>query len=239
MSKSQVFAHRGASGSHFENTMSAFQAAAKKGADGIELDVQQTKDGQLVVIHDDNLLRLAGIDQQVDNLTAEELGQIRIGKGGSRFLFGHPIPILFDVISFCQQNGLSLNIELKETVYGQPAVIERILHYIEGVPDVHISSFDYPTLQLVRQQDPSVETALLLKKATVDWECLPAYDVDAFHFHKRLWKEPYLTPLLESQKTLRMYGVTGKESFLSQSPQIEGWITDYPARVQRKIKGSR
>ncbi|WP_153732907.1 glycerophosphodiester phosphodiesterase family protein [Sporosarcina obsidiansis] len=239
MSDSQVFAHRGASGTHFENTMSAFEAAARKGADGIELDVQQTSDGQIVVIHDDNLHRLAGVDQQIDQVTAEELRHIKVGRGGCRLIFGHTIPILFDVVTFCSKHDLSLNIELKETVYGQPAIFQRILQYVDCLADVHISSFDYPSLQLVKQEDPCMETALLLRKKTVDWECLSSYHVDAFHFHKRLWVEPFQTPLIESEKKLRIYGITGSESFLSQSPEITGWITDYPKRVQKKIKGSR
>ncbi|ARD46850.1 hypothetical protein SporoP37_00830 [Sporosarcina sp. P37] len=239
MSDSQIFAHRGASGSYFENTMRAFLGAVQKGADGIELDVQQTEDGKLVVIHDDHLLRVAGIDQRIDQLTSAELQHIKIGKSGYRRMFGHSIPDLFDVISFCADHNVALNIELKETVYGQPAVIEQILHYVEKLEEVHISSFDYPTLQLVTEQNPRLETALLLKKKTVDWEHLDDYDVHAFHFHKRLWKEPYKTRLKESGKILRMYGVTGKEAFLASTPEVTGWITDYPSRVRKKIKGSR
>ncbi|WP_301108282.1 glycerophosphodiester phosphodiesterase family protein [Sporosarcina sp.] len=239
MFNSQVFAHRGASGSHFENTMSAFLAAVKQGADGIELDVQQTIDGTLVVIHDDQLSRVAGVDRQINEITSAELRHIKVGKTGSRKFFGQPVPNLFDIVSFCIDNELSLNIELKETVYGQPAVIEKILHYTEGLADVHISSFDYPTLQLFKEQDARMETALLMKKNSVDWANLKSYEVDAFHFHKRLWKDPYQDYLKSSGKKLRMYGVTGTEPFLASSPEVIGWITDYPKRVQKKIKGSR
>lgn len=239
MSDSQIFAHRGASGNYFENTMRAFLGAVQKGADGIELDVQQTKDGQLVVIHDNELLRLAGIDQRIDQLTSQELQHIKIGKSGYRRMFGHPIPVLFDVVSFCSDHNLALNVELKETVYGQAAVLEQILHYVESLPDVHLSSFDYETVRMVKELNPDMETALLLRKKSTDWQNLNSYEVDAFHFHKRLWKDPYKSHLLESGKTLRMYGVTGAESFLSDTPEVTGWITDYPKRVRKKIKGSR
>lgn len=239
MFDSKIFAHRGASGTYFENTMRAFSGAVEKGADGIELDVQQTKDGQLVVIHDEVLDRLAGVSHRVDQLTSAELERIKIGRSGYRRLFGHAVPALFDAVSFCAAHDLSLNVELKETVYGKPAALEQILHYVESLDDVHLSSFDYATMQLVRKLDPRMETALLLKKKTVDWEHLDGYDVDAFHFHKRLWKEPYKTRLTESGKVLRMYGVTGTEDFLASTPEVSGWITDYPKRVRKKIKGSR
>ncbi|PID23023.1 glycerophosphodiester phosphodiesterase [Sporosarcina sp. P3] len=239
MSDSKVFAHRGASGTYFENTMRAFLGALQKGADGIELDVQQTSDGQLVVIHDHDLARLAGIEQRIDQLTSQELQQIKIGKSKYRRMFGHSIPVLFDVVSFCSEHNLALNIELKETVYGQTAALEQILHYVESLSDVHLSSFDYETVRMIKELDRDMETALLLRKKSVDWQNLDSYEVDAFHFHKRLWKDPFKTHLLESGKILRMYGVTGAESILSNTPEVTGWITDYPKRVRKKIKGSR
>ncbi|PIC66899.1 glycerophosphodiester phosphodiesterase [Sporosarcina sp. P21c] len=239
MSESKIFAHRGASGHYFENTMRAFLGAVQKGADGIELDVQQTSDGQLVVIHDNELARLAGIDQHIDQLTSKELQHIKIGKNSYRRMFGHTIPVLFDVVSFCSEHNLALNVELKETVYGQVAALEQILHYVESLSTVHLSSFDYETMRMVKELDSDMETALLLRKKTIDWQNLDVYDVDAFHFHKRLWKDPFKRQLLESGKILRMYGVTGAESFLSDTPEVTGWITDYPKRVRKKIKGSR
>ena len=146
---------------------------------------------------------------------------------------------MFDVVSFCLKHKLALNIEFKETVYGEASVIQQILQYVEPLDDVHLSSFDYETMKLVKVQDSTMETALLLKKKTVDWQQLNMYEVDAFHFHKRLWKDPYKTHLLESGKTLRMYGVTGAEAFLTDTPEVTGWITDYPKRVRKKIKGPR
>lgn len=239
MSDCKIFAHRGDSGRYFENTMRAFLGAVQKGADGIELDVHQTKDGQLVVIHDGELQRLAGIERRIDQLTSKELQRIKIGRSGYRRMFGHSIPTLFDAVSFCAKHDLALNIECKETVYGKISVIEQILQYVEPLQDVHLSSFDYETMRLVKEQDPTMHTALLLKKKTIDWKQLPTYGVDAFHFHKRLWKEPYKQQLLASGKTLRMYGVTGAEDLLTNTPEISGWITDYPKRVRKKIKGSR
>ncbi|AXH99077.1 hypothetical protein DV702_04610 [Sporosarcina sp. PTS2304] len=235
MSDNQIFAHRGASGSHVENTMSAFKAAVRKGADGIELDVQQSSDGELFVIHDENLQRLTGAHQQIDQLTAKELQRMKVGRSGSRWMYGHSIPLLFDVVSFCSAHRMALNIELKQTVYRQREVIQRILQYVEGLDNVHLSSFDYETMQLVREEEEAMETALLVKKKTVDWADLPSYDVDALHFHKRLWREPYQSALAASGKTLRMYGVTGKESFLLSCPEVTGWITDYPKRLRRKF----
>ena len=80
MSRPAVFAHRGASGSCFENTMTAFQKAADQGADGIELDVQISEDGVPFVIHDSDLIRLAGIRRTIATMTSTELKKAKVGR---------------------------------------------------------------------------------------------------------------------------------------------------------------
>lgn len=67
------FAHRGFSGQFPENTMLAFEKAVEAGADGIELDVQFSKDGELVIMHDETLNRTAGVDGFVKDYTLEQL----------------------------------------------------------------------------------------------------------------------------------------------------------------------
>lgn len=74
----KVYAHRGYSGRYPENTMLAFREAAKTGCDGIELDVQLTRDGQVVVIHDESLERLAGVKGYVRDFTLDELKRMNI-----------------------------------------------------------------------------------------------------------------------------------------------------------------
>lgn len=240
MSNSLIYAHRGASGCRFENTISAFEEAVRQGADGIELDVQLTADGQLVVIHDLNLKRLAGLDLPITSLTTVDLQTVKVGKPFRRYTFGHRIPLLYDAARFCREYGMALNIELKESVYSNREAIERIIQCADLVPNVHISSFDYETLLIVKEIDPDMETALLLKRKQVNWDQLADYHVDAFHFHKRLWKPPFREQLKGSGKLLRMYGVTGAEPFIrSAAEEIDGWITDYPKRLGKVIKGSR
>ncbi len=81
------FAHRGFSGQYPENTMLAFEKAVEAGADGIELDVQFSKDGKLVIMHDESLLRTAGIDGFVKDYTLEQLKAMDVsGKWGDRYV---------------------------------------------------------------------------------------------------------------------------------------------------------
>ena len=95
----KVYAHRGYSGRFPENTMLAFQEAAKTGCDGIELDVQLTKDGQLVVIHDETIDRTTDGSGYVRDYTLEELRRFNAAaKWDGRFGF-QPIPTFEE---YCQ-----------------------------------------------------------------------------------------------------------------------------------------
>ena len=78
--KTKVWAHRGASGYAPENTLDAFRKAVEMGADGIELDVQMTKDGELVVIHDETIDRVSNGKGWVKNYTYEELKKFNFNK---------------------------------------------------------------------------------------------------------------------------------------------------------------
>lgn len=234
MSNPMVFAHRGASGVCFENTMQAFKEAARLHADGIELDVQLTADGVPVIVHDMDLYRISGIRKLVSDLHFSELQHINIGNKFFRIFKGHRIPTLQEVVSFCELKRLALNIELKETVSERPELLRNIIDIAMLSDSVHLSSFDPEILRKAKALEPSIETALLVKRTTTDWNCLENYDfVDGFNFHKRLLKEPYIGAMVASGKKMRVYGVTGKEAITFQPPPyIDGWITDFPERFK-------
>ncbi|MER2090458.1 MAG: glycerophosphodiester phosphodiesterase family protein [Sporosarcina sp.] len=232
MSRPAIFAHRGASGVRFENTMKAFEKAVDQGADGIELDVQVSEDGVPFVIHDPELTRLAGIRRAISSMTSGEIKRVPVGRKYTRIFRGHRIPTLIEAVSFCQSHKLALNVELKETVSGRPDYIKQIVDIVSHLDNVHISAFDYRLLEVVKKESHQMETAYLLRKKDVDWTNLEQYScADGFHLHKRLLKEPYLNNLILSGKKIRVYGISGKEPMaLNPPPYIDGWITDYPDR---------
>lgn len=237
MSRPLILAHRGASSVRFENTMAAFEKAFEDGADGIELDVQLTEDGIPIIIHDPDFARVAGIRKRVSSVTSAEVQSFRVGKKLWRILMGSRIPTLLEVVSFCYQHRLVLNVELKETASERPELIGRILSDLAILDDVHISSFDYAVIEKVKSLAPEMETAFLLRKKSVEWDNMGRYHcADGFHLHKRLLKEPYVSKLLATGKRIRVYGITGKEPIAFNPPSyIDGWITDYPKRfINRK-----
>lgn len=110
----KIFAHRGFKGIYPENTMIAFEHALHSGADGIELDVQLTKDGRLAVIHDEKLNRTTNMKGLVKDHTYEEL---KAGDASHSFYEetgAVSIPLLEEVLELLtQQSSLIINIELK------------------------------------------------------------------------------------------------------------------------------
>lgn len=110
----QIFAHRGYSAAYAENTMSAFIAAEKAGADGLELDVQLTKDDEVVVIHDEKVDRTTSGNGFVKNLTFKEIRKFNANKKSVK---KEPIPSLIEVLEWMQTNQLICNIELKNGLF--------------------------------------------------------------------------------------------------------------------------
>lgn len=128
---SEIWAHQGSSHVYIENTLAAFNQAVQDGVDGIELDVQRTADGQLVVIHDENLLRLTGKNQfiwetdwsalQALTLNTEIIQTRKIDA------FHTKIPKLEEVLELIRESNVSVNIELKNSVYFYPGMEEEVI----------------------------------------------------------------------------------------------------------------
>jgi glycerophosphoryl diester phosphodiesterase len=146
-----IFAHRGASDARLENTLPAFLHALERGADGVELDVQLTRDGEVIVFHDADLLRLAGRHERVENLSWDELSQVVLLRGGK-------IPRLSDLLAVWPTDRW-LNVELKA---GGAAIGREAVRVLAGRPRVLLSSFDPRMLLAARAAGSAYEHALLL-----------------------------------------------------------------------------
>ena len=126
----KIYAHRGASGYAPENTLRAFALAADMGADGVELDVQISKDGRLVVFHDDELSRLTGFAGSVADYTYAELCRMPVIHAVDA-TERDVAPLLEDVLALLRERGLSVNIELKISRAAFPALVEKTIEAVE------------------------------------------------------------------------------------------------------------
>lgn len=163
----EVTAHRGASAIYPENTMAAFHGAVDQDADWIELDIQQSADGEIFVMHDTNLKRTAGINRNTWEMTWEELSQADVGSFfGSEFA-GERIPLLSEVIDFAKENNVRLNIEIKPTGHEtdfEQSVVDLIRE--KNFEDYCVvTSQNYSVLERVKEYDEDIKTVYVMSLA--------------------------------------------------------------------------
>src|SRR5690606_23802264 len=164
LSEVKVYAHRGASKHALENTWDAFQKACELEV-GIELDVQITKDGVVVVFHDDNLKRLAGEKRKIEEIDYQYLKEIKIGKRGRRRFSDLEIPLAYEVFQWAKEKNIPWNVELKNSFSAHPNGPKILAAMLDGLGDFHISSFNPQLLKEMKQLMPTKEMALILKKS--------------------------------------------------------------------------
>ena len=165
----KLFAHRGVMARHPENTMSSFQAALEAKADAIEADVHMTKDGNLVLIHDETINRTTDGLGRVADMT---LAEIRGYNAGVTFAVQEKIPSLSELIDLCRGTSVVLNLEVKTDIERYPGIEERLVELILNerfpVDQIVFSSFNHVTLKRLSRLLPEVECALLLAQPLYD-----------------------------------------------------------------------
>lgn len=159
----KVWAHRGASGYAPENTLDAFLLAKKMGADGVELDVQLTRDGQLVVIHDEAIDRVSTGTGYVKDMTLAQLKKYNFNKTHPEY-DSAVIPTLDEVLGLLEDSHMEVNIELKTGVFFYDGIEERVLRLanhmgMEG--RIWYSSFNHGTLVRIKKLNPKARTGIL------------------------------------------------------------------------------
>lgn len=184
--KTMIHAHRGASAYCPENTLEAFSLAIKQAADCIELDVHLTKDGEIVVAHDERLERVSNGTGYINDHTLKELKSLDFSKlfPGSR---AHRIPTLSEVFSLVKPSALMLNIELKTTERLYPELPEKLAaltNEFKMGERVIYSSFNHYSLLAMKQFAPEAKTGLLYQLGLVDpWVYANYVKAYAIHPH--------------------------------------------------------
>ena len=166
----KIWAHRGCSQRYPENTEISFRKAAEvKGLEGIELDVQLTKDGEMVVIHDERVDRTTDGIGFVKDFTLKEIKELSIKTEDYRIQKILKMEEVIDLLHDELNNGLKINIELKTGVYPYPGIEEKIIDLVhrKGIEDnIIYSSFYANTIYRLRQLDPDARLAILDSKVS-------------------------------------------------------------------------
>ena len=152
-----LWAHRGASIDAPENTLAAFELAERQGADGIELDVQLSRDGVPLILHDETLERTSNGRGRVDQADWSELQQLDAGRWFAAGYAGERLPSLAEVLDWAGDR-LPLNLEVKDS-----AAAGALLTTLQQFPRarVLVSSFDHRLLNSLRGFDPDLPLGFL------------------------------------------------------------------------------
>lgn len=157
-------AHRGASALAPENTIVAFERAVELGADAIELDIHLSRDGELVVIHDDTLDRTTSGTGPVHARSIEELRRLDAGRWFGDGFAGQRIPTLTEVLDR-YAGKVSLALEVKAGSILSPGIEEKVaaaLRQHGAVEQAAVASFDHYALRRIKEIEPGLRTAALL-----------------------------------------------------------------------------
>ena len=244
-----VIGHRGAAAAAPENTLAAVESGLAQGADFVEIDVQETADGAIAVVHDSDLMRVAGVDLKIWNATRERLAQIDIGSWFAPRFAAERVPLLAEVLQRARGRGKVL-IELKD--YGHDEQLEqRVVDLVEtlGLPgDVAFMSLEYDQVRRMQSLRPQWSTGLLTAKAVGDLTALDAdfLAVNAGLATRRLvqraharGKKVYAWTLNDPVQMFRMLNL-GVDGLITDKPALARWVIGRRARlssVERLLVG--
>ncbi len=232
-----VIAHRGAAGKAPENTLASIRQAIKDGTDWIEIDVQETIDGQVVVIHDSDFMKLAGVNLKVWDGTLEQVKELDIGSWFDPEFSTERVPTLVEVLEEARGKARVM-IELK--YYGHDQQLEQrvvdIVEQADMVDHVAIMSLKYDGVQKVRALRPDWVIGLLSAKAIGNTAKL---DVNFLAVNMAMATPHFISSTQSAGKQLFVWTVNDQVSMSRMmSLGVDGIITDEP-ELARKVLAER
>lgn len=229
-------AHRGFSSKYPENTMLAFIKAKEEGfCDGIELDIQLSKDNVPVIIHDETLERTTNGIGFIKDFTYKELRILDAGKG-------EKIPSLEEFLIFAKEKDLYINLELKNSILNYENLEEIVLKEIYKFNlsnKVILSSFNHLSMIKIKEIDSKIKTGLLydcwLNNPS---EYAKSCNADALHPHySSILQREYLKEIQKNNILVNPYTINDEEIMKKLIEfKIDSIITNYPDKLNKLLK---
>jgi glycerophosphoryl diester phosphodiesterase len=242
MKKPVIFAHRGASGYAPENTMAAFKKGIEMGAKGIELDVHLTKDGQIVVCHDENIKRTSNGEGLIMDMTLEELKKFDFGVRFSSEFEGEKIPTLEEVLELIEDWDGILNIEIKaaprQYLAGLEKEVVELVKKYSMVDKIIISSFNHYSLAEVKKIAPEFKTGILYSELIYEpWEYVKNVGACAIHPGLISLTEEVIKGCIKNGVMVNVWTVNQSEHMkMLIEAGVDGIITNYPDTAVKLVK---
>ena len=223
-----VIAHRGASADAPENTLAAMEQAIADGADWVELDVQETRDGEVVVIHDSDLKKIGGSGLKVFESSLAELQSVDIGSWKDPSFSDQRVPTLQQVLALCKDR-INIIIELKYYGY-EEQLEERVANLVEaaGMQDqIIVMSLSYPGIKKMKSLRPQWSVGLLASVAIGD---ITRLEADFFAINATFVSRAFIKHVHKQNRKVLVWTVNDPISMSAMmSKGADGIITDKPA----------
>ncbi|SDJ20859.1 glycerophosphodiester phosphodiesterase [Paenibacillus naphthalenovorans] len=234
-----IIAHRGASGYAPENTIAAFELAIDQNADGMELDVHLTKDGEVVICHDDDVKRTTNSQGLIKDMTLEELRRLDAGSWYGESFRGITIPTLQEFMALAADTHMLINLEIKNLPYYHKGIEQKLIrsvHEHDMLDRVVISSFDHYALAETARLEPAMKLGVLFSTRVIDpWDYVRKLPFAAYslHPHYSFVDVEYIRQCHAHGYKVYPYTVNEAEwaGPLAQAG-LDGVITNYPDRFR-------
>ncbi|WP_053368128.1 glycerophosphodiester phosphodiesterase [Bacillus sp. FJAT-27245] len=243
MGKTKIYAHRGSKGTHPENTLEAFKEAIRLGVNGIELDVHLSKDGELVVIHDETVDRTTNGLGKVRDMTLGELKGLDAGSWFGWEFQGAAIPALDEVLELLAGTGIMLNVEIKSDVIPYEGIEQKVLEVLERhsyKEHAIISSFNHYSLKKIRELDSEIETAILFMEVLHEpWVYAKTIGAFGLHVHLPVAYTEMARTATNLRVPVRVFTVNKEKNMRELIDLgVDTIMTDYPERAL-KVRSER
>lgn len=222
----KIVGHRGAQALELENTIKGFKLALELGIDAIELDVLSTRDGKIVVCHDDNLKRLSGQKAYVSRLNYSELAEIHLHNNET-------IPLLYDVLALLKGMPIVLDIRTKK-------FIPEIMRIIGQYPDLDITIVTWQRSIIKECKRLRPDIPVLIERYVMPgfmmWS-VRKYGADGLNLH-HIWLNPFVYRSLQKQgKYLQVYTINNlRLARLIKRLYPNAWIcTNHPNILKKSL----
>ncbi len=231
--KTKSIGHRGFPGSYPENTMSGFRAAVAAGADGIEFDVQLSKDGELVVLHDERVDRTSDGSGWVHELTWKEIAALDAGAWFGAEFKGEGIPHFVELLDWASELDLLLNIELKNGSVPCPGLEARVVEEVaqRGLESrVILSSFNHLSVAELHRIAPNLRTGIIYAARMIEpWNYAQQAGAQALHPNRMFVDEYLMKGAHEAGLQVNTYTVNDEwEMRRMLELGVDAVITNYP-----------
>ncbi len=237
-----ILAHRGASGERPENTLAAFARAMEVGAHGVEFDVQLTKDGAPIVIHDLRVDRTTDGNGWVYKCTLAELRQLDAGSWFAPAYRRERIPILRDVLDLVGPKTRVINVELKNArvaYQGLEAKVLAVLGECGMLAKTVISSLNHRSLQMVKAIEPSVRVGYLYQVPFRPVARALRLGAEAIHPPRLTVSRALVHRAHEAGLQVRVWTVNRPKEFRQMLAHgVDAVFTDQPALMLELLRGT-